>query len=126
MNKYPWLDSYLRAKAGAQYDYKVEWTWHRYLVGGKMFAAICQPEPKYQPHNGRELVSLKADPHMAELLRDEYPDIVPGFYLDKANWNSIYLDGEVPEDLLRRLVDISYSLVFNKLTKKSQQEIAGP
>jgi len=125
MNKYPWLDSYLRGKAGAAYDYKEEWSWHRYQVGGKMFAAICRPDAKYQPYGGRELISLKADPHMSELLRADHADILPGFYMDKAHWNSVYLDGEVPEDLLRRLVDISYRLVFSKLTKKAQKEIAG-
>ena len=70
-------------------------------------------------------LSLKAHPHMSELLRDDYVDIIPGFYMDKAHWNSVYLDGEVPEDLLRRLIDISYGLVLSKLTKKVQKEIAG-
>lgn len=125
MNKYPWLDQYLRNKAGAEKDYKEEWGWHRYLVGGKMFAATCQPGPEHKGWDCREMVILKCDPLLAELLRSEYPDIRPGFYSNKRYWNSVFLDGDVPEEVLRDLCDRSYGLVFSKLTKKLQQEILG-
>ncbi len=125
MNQYPWLDEYLLGKPGMVKDYKAEWEWDRYLVGGKMFAAVCQPGPKYAGYNCRQLVSLKCEPLLAELLRKEHSDIIPGFYMDKRNWNSIFLDGAVPEDLLRELCDQSYQLIFSKLTKKLQKEILG-
>ncbi len=123
MNKYDWLDEYLLSKPGAVKDFKEEWGWHRYQVGGKMFAAICHPTEKYREYGGHELISLKCEPLLAEALRAEYPDIRPGFYMDKRNWNSIFLDGELPEDELRGLCDRSYELVFAKLTKKLQKEI---
>lgn len=123
MNHYQWLDGYLLEKAGAERDYKIEWGWHRYLVGGKMFAAVCRPDPKYKPHDGREMVILKCEPLLAELFRREYPDVVPGFYSDKKNWNSIYLDGAVPDEVLKDMCDRSYQLVFSKLTKKAQRDI---
>lgn len=125
MNQYSWLDEYLLGKPGVVKDYKAEWEWDRYLVGGKMFAAVCQPGPKYAGYDCRQLVSLKCEPLLAELLRKEHPDIIPGFYMDKRNWNSIFLDGAVPEDLLRELCDQSYQLIFSKLTKKLQKEILG-
>ena len=50
---------------------------------------------------------------------------LPGFYADKRHWISVDLDGDVPEELLRELCDHSYNLVFAKLTKKLQREIAG-
>lgn len=125
MNKYEWLDEYLLAKPGAVKDYKPEWNWWRYQVGGKLFAATCQPGPQYRGYDCRELLSLKCEPMLSELLRKEYPDIIPGFYMDKRCWNSVFLDGAVPEDVLRSLCDRSYSLVFGKLTKKLQREIAG-
>ncbi len=124
MEKYSWLDEYLLCKPGAVKDFKVEWEWFRYLVGGKMFAATCQPGPQYKGYDNRELLQLKCEPMLAELLRNEYSDIVPGFYMDKNNWNSIFLDGNVPDDVLRDLCDRSYSLVFAKLTKKAREEIA--
>lgn len=125
MNKYEWLDKYLLAKPGAVKDFKPEWGWWRYQVGGKLFAATCQPDPKHKVYDCRELLTLKCEPLLAELLRKEYPDIIPGFYMDKRCWNSIFLDGELKDDMLRDLCDSSYELVFGKLTKKLQREIIG-
>ena len=121
--KYEWLDAYLTGKPGAEHDFKIEWQWDRYLVKGKMFAAICTPELKYKPYEGRTLLMLKCDPPLAEILRKEYRDVVPGFYCDKRCWNSVYLDGEVPDDVLRDMCEMSYDLVFEKLPKKVQREI---
>ena len=123
MAKYEWLDAYLMSKQGCVKDYKPEWGWFRYIIGGKMFAATCQPGPEYKTYDCRELLQLKCEPLLAEALRNEYKDIIPGFYMDKQNWNSIYLDGEVPDDVLRDLCDRSYELVFSKLTKKLREEI---
>lgn len=125
MNKYEWLDAYLQAKKGCTKDYKLEWGWHRYQVGGKMFAATCQPGPEHKGYDCRELLTLKCDPLLSELLRGEFADIIPGFYSDKRNWISIFLDGDVPDDVLEDLCDCSYALVFGKLTKKLQREING-
>lgn len=49
--------------------------------------------------------------------------VVPGFYSDKRNWNSVYLDGALPDDVLRDFCGMSYELVFQKLTKRAQREI---
>ncbi len=121
--KYGWLSEYLLEKPGAEHDFKIEWQWDRYLVSGKMFAATCTPDPKYANHNGRVMLILKCDPLLAELFRKEYPDVVPGFYCDKRNWNSIYLDGNVPDSILKDMCDMSYKLVFAKLPKSVQREI---
>ncbi len=125
MGKYHWLDTYLQEKKGCTKDYKPEWGWFRYQVGGKMFAATCQPGPEHKDYAGRELLTLKCEPLLSEALRSEYSDIVPGFYMDKRNWISVFLDGEVPEEVLKGLCERSYTLVFEKLTKKLQREIEG-
>lgn len=125
MNHYPWLDAYLLSKAGVTKDYKLEWGWYRYQVGGKLFAATCQPGAEYKSYDCRELLTLKCEPLLAEALRETYRDIIPGFYMDKRNWNSVFLDGAVPEDVLRDLCDRAYTLIFTKLTKKLQREIIG-
>ncbi len=72
--KYEWLHEYLLKKPGAIHDFKVEWQWERYLVGGKMFAAVCTPDVKYEPHNGRSMVILKCDVLLSEIYRIKYPD----------------------------------------------------
>lgn len=43
--------------------------------------------------------------------------------MNKTHWNSIYLDANIPNELLEHLIQHSYELVFEKLTKKAQQEI---
>ena len=130
MGKYPWLDEYLLAKPGVTKDFKEEWGWHRYMIGGKdgqlgkMFAALMRPSAKYDPaYANKNLINLKCDPGLAEILRDNHPEILPGFYSDKRTWNSVDLGGKLPDDLLKQIIDDSYQLVFAKLTKKLQQEI---
>lgn len=123
MNKYDWLDGYLLAKPGVAKDYKLEWGWWRYQVGGRLFASTCQPGEQYKGYDCRELLNFKCEPMLSELLRKEYPDIIPGFYMDKRCWNSVFLDGMVPDDVLRDLCDRSYALVFAKLARKLQREI---
>ena len=121
---YPWLEEYMLAKPGASKDYKAEWDWHLYLVGGKMFASVFRPPEKYDPaYAGKDLISLKCDPMMAEFLREQHPEVIPGFYCDKRHWNSVDLGGSLPDDALRQMIDDSYRLVFEKLIKKLQKEI---
>lgn len=117
MDNYPWLDAYLLSKAGAVSEYKPEWGWLRYLVCGRQFAAVCQPGEQYAEHRGRKMVLLKCEPLAADLYRQTFPDVVPGFYSDKRTWNTVYLDGAVPDDVLRAMCDQSYALVVAKLKK---------
>ncbi len=113
--RYSWIDEYLLAQNGVTKDHKKEWNWIRYQIGGKMFAAIClneQNEPYY--------INLKLDPEEGAFLRTQYKDIIPGYYCNKVHWNSVNPDGEVPDDLLKDLLDKSYQLVFGGLSKKLQ------
>lgn len=123
--KYPWLEEYLMSRPGAEHDYKLEWQWDRYMVRGKLFAAVCAPGEEHKaPYAGHELVNLKCDPRMAELLRAEHPEVLPGFYCDKKNWIAVLLDGDLSDDLLRDLCGQSYALVVAKLPKYVQRELA--
>ena len=116
--KYARMDEYLLKKAGVTKDLKKEWNWIRYQIGGKMFAAIClndNDEPYY--------ITLKLEPMEGDFLRQQYKDIIPGYYMNKIHWNSINPDGEVPDDLLKDMLDKSYQLVLEGFSKKKQQEI---
>ena len=121
---YEWLDEYLLSMPGAEKDYKLEWRWHRYMVRGKLFAALCAPEETYKVYGGHELVNLKCDPRLGELLQAQYPEILPGFYTDKRNWIAVLLDGGVPDQVLEGLCRQSYELVVSKLPKYVQRELA--
>jgi predicted DNA-binding protein (MmcQ/YjbR family) len=88
-------------------------------VGGKMFAlsSLLQWE-KNEPS-----VNLKCDPERAQELRAEYDEIKPGFHMSKVHWNTIALNGNLSNTLVKELIDHSYELVFKSLTKKIQNEI---
>ncbi len=83
--RYDWLDEYLLSLPGTEKDYKAEWGWFRYMLRGKLFAAVCSPDEKHSVYGGHDLVNLKCDPARAELLRAAYPEILPGFYCDNGS-----------------------------------------
>ena len=97
---YPWIDDYLLQKPGVTKDLQPDWNWIRYQIGGKLFAAVClddQDQPYY--------ITLKLDPAEGDFLRGQYEDILPGYYMNKTHWNSVRVQGSVPDDLLRNLLD---------------------
>ena len=115
--RYTWLDEYLMQKPGVTKNTE-NWNWVRYMIGGKMFLAVClddNDKPYY--------ITLKLKPVDGDLLRQQYADIIPGFYMNKMHWNSINPDGEVPDDLLKDLADKSYDLILAGFSKKKQSEI---
>lgn len=116
--RYTWLDEYLLDKPGVTKDLQRDWNWIRYQIGGKMFAAVClgeNDEPYY--------ITLKLEPSEGDFLRTQYADIIPGYYMNKMHWNSIKPDGEVPDDLVKDMLDKSYQLVLGGFSKKKQKEI---
>jgi predicted DNA-binding protein (MmcQ/YjbR family) len=81
-----------------------------YKVGGKMFALM--------PRNAdRSHVSLKCDPEWADVLRKAYDAVQPGYHLNKKHWNTIALDGSIPDEELDELIQHSYELVVESLPK---------
>ena len=83
-------------------------------VMGKMFALI--------PTDGdRFSISLKCDPAKAIVLRDKYVCVEEAYHMNKIYWNTIYLDGDMPDDELRQWIDHSVREVIKKLPKKQQQ-----
>ena len=116
--KYEWIDDYLLQKTGVTKDLQKDWNWMRYQIGGKMFAAVCRDDddnPYY--------ITLKLDPLEGDFLRSQYEDIIPGYYMNKTHWNSVKADGEVPDDLVKDMLDKAYGLVLGGLSKKKQREI---
>lgn len=100
-------------------DYKREWDAVRYLIGGKMFAMVGNYK------DGRPILSLKHSPEYGIEIQERYPDIIPGYYLNKTHWSSIFIDGNVPESVVKEMISQSYDLVFKSLSKSVQREIMG-
>lgn len=78
---------------------------------GKMFALI------YKNTNPLR-ISLKCDQQLAQKLREDYETILPGYNLNKKNWNTIICTGQVPEDEIRSLIILSYNLVKDEVSEK--------
>jgi predicted DNA-binding protein (MmcQ/YjbR family) len=79
-----------------------------FKVGGKMFALSQLAEHPLR-------VSLKCDPPLAEQLRAAYPAVLPGYHLNKRHWNTVIIDGSIPEQMIRDMIEDSYDLVVSKL-----------
>ena len=117
--KYEWIEEYLIKKAGVTKDIQEQWNWVRFHVGEKLFAAICRDDESDEPI----YITLKLEPVEGEFYRKEYEDIIPGYYMNKVHWNSVKADGNVPDDVVKDLLDRAYTVVFESLSKKSQREI---
>ena len=117
--KYEWIEEYLMKKAGVTKDFQEQWNWIRFYIGWKLFAAICRDDETNNPI----YITLKLEPVEGEFYRKEYEDIIPGYYMNKVHWNSVKADGNVPDDVVRDLLDRAYTVVFESLSKKRQREI---
>lgn len=61
-------------------------------------------------------ISLRCDPLLAEKLREAYETVLPGYNLNKNNWNTIICTGQVPKEELHSLMILSYNLTQNNVT----------
>ena len=84
-----------------------------FKVGGKMFALAALDEVP-------TAVNLKCDPNLALDLRDRYEQVTPGYHMNKKHWNTVEIEGGIPEIELRKMIDHSYELVIKGLPKAGQ------
>lgn len=114
------LEEYILAKPAVWLDYPFGEEVAVYKVGsketGKMFALIKEASDPAR-------ISLKCDPLLAEKLREEYETVMPGYHLNKKHWNTIIASGQLENDYLLSLIDHSYQLVVESLTKEEQSKL---
>ena len=91
-----------------------------FKVGGKMFALSSLKQWEKQEPS----VNLKCDPERALELRANYDAINEGYHMSKIHRNTVAINQDVPDAMLKALIDHSYDLIFKSLTKKIQAEIA--
>jgi predicted DNA-binding protein (MmcQ/YjbR family) len=99
-----------------------------FKIKGKMFAtlALGPMGKKTSPTNPAEnlwWMNLKCDPQEAVMLRDIFTAVIPGYHMNKVHWNTIKLDGSIPEGELVRMIENSFKLVLNSLPKKLQASV---
>ena len=106
------LNGYLLGKKASEETYPFGAETAVFKVLGKMFAIVPASDPLQ--------MSVKCDPDFAEVLRENYEAVTPGYHLNKRHWNTVQIDGTIPDDELEEMIDVSYNLVVAKMTKKDQ------
>jgi len=104
--------SYCLLKKGVSEEFPFDNETLVFKVMGKVFALTDVSEFRS--------INLKCDPEKAVELRDQFPAVVPGYHMNKKHWNTIMLDGSIPDRLLKTWIDHSYDLVVLSLPKKDR------
>ncbi|HUK68734.1 MAG TPA: MmcQ/YjbR family DNA-binding protein [Streptosporangiaceae bacterium] len=106
------------AKPGAVEDYPFGDDVAVFKVAGKMFALVSLGQPPGS-------ISLKCDPDVAVELRGRYRAITAGYHLNKRHWNTVTIDGSVPDEEMAELIDHSYELVVQRLASAERNKLIG-
>lgn len=110
------LRGYLLDRPGASEDTPFGPDALVYRVGRKMFALVIFKSVPLR-------CNLKCSPLRALELRDEFPAVRPGYHMNKRHWNTVILDGTIPEAVIRAMIDHSYALVRQGLSRAERAEL---
>ena len=89
-----------------------------FKVEGKVFALSALDREPLE-------VSLKCEPALAEALRRDHEAIRPGYHLNKRHWNTVLCDGSLPDQMVIDMLEDSYDLVVDGLSKATRDASAG-
>lgn len=114
------LSQYLLHKPEAILDYPFGPDVAVYKIHDKLFALVGKE--RLSPANSNDRfqlrINLKCDPMEAAQLRDVFDCVIPGYHMNKTHWNTVILDGSLPDGEIERMIDNSYALVVRGLPKK--------
>ncbi|GIP26576.1 hypothetical protein J23TS9_17060 [Paenibacillus sp. J23TS9] len=110
---------YCLLKKGATKDYPFGPDPLVIKIAGKMFALI------FQDKTDQWLLNLKCDPVIAENLREQHEAVRPGYHMNKKHWNTIIIDGSLPESDVFIMIDHSYDSVVKTLPKSLRESLTG-
>lgn len=110
------LCEYLAAKPGSRRDMPFGVDTLVFKVLDKMFVLVAwQADPLR--------ITLKADPTNVVILYKQYDAVKPGYYMNKKHWITVTLDGSVPDEELKSMMDDSYALVVKGMSKKARSQL---
>nr|WP_313181526.1 MmcQ/YjbR family DNA-binding protein [Lacrimispora sp.] len=92
------------------------WALMRHVANKKTFACIYQ-------HRGHIWINVKCDPEWRDFWRSAFTSIVPAYHMNKEHWNSIILDGTIPDKDIKRMIAESYELTKPKTKKIDKSEL---
>lgn len=110
------LNTYFLSKKATTSSYPFDKKTLVFKVMNKMFALIAEDEIPSR-------INLKCAPDEAQILRGMHKSIIPGYHMNKEHWNTIILDGNLPGELIYKLIDDSYNLVVKRLKKVDREKL---
>lgn len=117
MLTYEEVRTYILSQTAAVEDFPFGPEARVFKVMGKMFALMpADADPAR--------VNLKVDPFIGEVLRDNYRSVAPAYHMNKRHWITVTVDGEIPDDEVRDLIDASYDLVVSGLPRRHKDTLA--
>lgn len=84
-----------------------------FKVKDKMFATLVWLEDLAR-------INLKCEPEQAQMLREVFAAVLPGYHMNKTHWNTVLLDSSIPDGEVERMIDHSYGLVVRKLPRSQR------
>ncbi len=109
------LRDYCLSKKGTSEAFPFDETTLVFKVMDKMFA-LTDIEDDFG-------VNLKCEPEKAIELREHYPEVKPGWHMNKKLWNTVDLNGNLSDTLIKEWIDHSYDLIVASLPKKKREEL---
>lgn len=110
------IDQYCLAKMAVSASYPFDETARAYKVMNKIFVIISETNDPLH-------MNLKCDPSDAKALRAQHAAILPGFHMNKKHWNTLVLDGSIPDRLVFELIDHSHDLVVSGLSMADKKKL---
>lgn len=110
------LRKFLGKKKGAAEEFPFGPTTMVFKIMGKMFALLAVDETPLR-------INLKCDPDLAMHLRQAYRAVTPGYHMNKKHWNTVIMDGSIPDAEIRKMIDDSYELVVARLNKSDREKL---
>jgi predicted DNA-binding protein (MmcQ/YjbR family) len=86
-----------------------------FKIGNKMFLLTDLIDNK--------TINIKCEPEKAVELREKYSEVKPGYHMNKNHWNTVAIDGSIPDNIIKQWIDDSYNLIVKSLPKKIQQNL---
>jgi len=110
------LRKYCLSKKGAEEDFPFDFSILTFKVFNKIFALT-------DINSSVLRINLKCSPEHAIHLRNIYPEITPGYHMNKRHWNTILIDGSIPDAEIFLMIDQSYELVLQGLKKSLKDSL---
>ncbi len=102
------------ARKGVSEGFPFDETTVVYKVGGRMFALADVSLKR---------INVKCDPLEALALREKFSGVIPDYHMNKKHWNSLIMDGSLPDKRVYNWLDDSYQLVLASLPKEKRQQL---